>query len=172
MVRTAIAIGNGQIYTGCINFIILVSPLPPPKYLSSTKGQDNELTFTWTQQDTNCSSTVNYYNINSSNCGVCPKTTNNTNITCTNVIMNGSICTLTVEPESCGTASQVTVTLEGKQLMYNVMEWFAVINYYSIILLQLYSIIENVICRTNIRNLYCNICYVPRGVFTNQFANS
>ena len=155
-----------------INFIILVSPLPPPKYLSSTIGQDNELTFTWTQQDTNCSSTVNYYNINSSNCGTCPKTTNNTNITCTNVAMDDSICTLTVETEPCGTASQVTVTLEGKQLVYSVMEWFAVINNYSIILLQSYSIIENVICRTNIRNLCCSSRYVPGGDFTNQFAHN
>ena len=103
-------------------FIILVSPLPPPKYLSSTKGKDNELRFTWTQQDTDCSSTVNYYNINSSNCGTCPKTTNSTNITCTNVAMDGSICTLTVEPGPCGTPSQVTVTLEGKQLMYIVLD--------------------------------------------------
>ena len=88
--------------------------------------------------------------------------------------MDGSICTLTVEPEPCGTASQVTVTLEGKQLMYIVIECFSVINYYFFFLyfLRSYNKVNNVICGTNIRNLCCNSRYVPGVYFTNQFTNS
>ena len=85
--------------------------------------------------------------------------------------MDDSICTLTVEPEPCGTASQVTVTLEGKQLMCIVLDSYQQLFFY-ILRTQLYSIIENVICRTNIRNLFCSSRYVPRGDFTNLFAHN
>jgi hypothetical protein len=43
-----------------------------------------------------------HYNILASNCGICPTTTNHTNVTCTDVSLNGTVCTFAVQAVVCG----------------------------------------------------------------------
>ena len=42
------------------------------------------------------------YNIQASNCGSCPATTNYTNVTCTDIPTDGSKCTFAIRTVVCG----------------------------------------------------------------------
>ena len=59
------------------------------------------LTFSWSAVSTDCAAMI-HYNIPASNCGSCPTTTNHTNVTCTNVPSNGSVCMFAVRTVACG----------------------------------------------------------------------
>ena len=61
-----------------------------------------QLTFRWSPVGTNCSADV-HYNISTANCGSCPTTTNHTTVTCTDVPINGSVCTFSVQVVFCDT---------------------------------------------------------------------
>ena len=57
-------------------------------------------TFTWSPVGPDCPAI--HYNILASNCGSCPTTTTHTNVTCTDVPINGSMCTFAVQSVVCG----------------------------------------------------------------------
>ena len=59
-----------------------------------------KLTFSWSPVAPDCPAI--HYNILASNCGSCPTTTNHTNVTCTDVPTNDSICTFAVQTVVCG----------------------------------------------------------------------
>ena len=60
-----------------------------------------KLTFSWS---TGCGAKL-HYNILASNCGSCPTTTNHTNVTCTNVPTNNSVCIFSIQTVVCGNIS-------------------------------------------------------------------
>ena len=81
-----------------------IDPLPPPSDISWARISTEEIVFSWSPVVSNCSSI--HYNVLDSNCGVCPNSTLDTNITCTNVSMNHlSICMLAVQTVVCGNIS-------------------------------------------------------------------
>ena len=75
---------------------------PPPNalYIRAANFALKELTFSWSPVAPDCP--LIHYNILASNCGSCPTTTNHTNITCTDVPINGSNCTFAVQTVVCG----------------------------------------------------------------------
>ena len=60
---------------------------------------ESRIVFSWSPTFVNCS--ILHYSIISSNCGSCPTTSTDTNITCTHVPMNGSVCRLYVQAIIC-----------------------------------------------------------------------
>ena len=80
--------------------IAFIAPSEPPEtlYMSNADLVSRKLTFNWS---TDCPAML-HYNIRASNCGSCPTTTNHTNVTCTNVQTNGSLCTFAVQSVVCG----------------------------------------------------------------------
>ena len=73
-------------------------PYPPPRNLKISDIQSGYVIFTWDSVGPNCSSVR--YNI-TSDCGVCPMTTNSTNITCSDQQIP-STCVLHVQSMICG----------------------------------------------------------------------
>ena len=65
----------------------------------TAKCYESNIVFRWTPFNTNC--TILYYSITSSKCGSCPTTSTDTNITCTDVPMDGSVCRLYVQAVIC-----------------------------------------------------------------------
>ena len=59
-----------------------------------------QLTFAWSPVVPSCPSI--HYNILASNCGSCPTTTSHTNVTCTDIPTDGSVCTFAVQTVVCG----------------------------------------------------------------------
>ena len=76
-------------------------PFPPPDaiFIALVNFGLKEITFTWNPVAPDCPAI--HYNILASNCGSCPKTTNHTTVTCTDV-HNGSMCMLAVQTVVCG----------------------------------------------------------------------
>ena len=66
--------------------------------MSNADLVSRKLTFSWS---TDCDAML-HYNILASNYGSCPTTTNHTNVICTNVQTNGSVCTFAVQAVVCG----------------------------------------------------------------------
>ena len=89
--------------------------------------ESNQLVFAWNKTTTQCSSLQ--YIITTMNCGVCPNTTTDTNVTC--VLMNTTdhedlICKFAVQIEICGhlageRSEKLTVNLDhySKCLIHN-----------------------------------------------------
>ena len=77
-----------------------IAPSAPPEtlYMSNADFVSRKLTFSWS---TDCPAML-HYNILASNCGSCPTTTNHTNVTCTNVPTNNSVCVFTIQTVVCG----------------------------------------------------------------------
>jgi hypothetical protein len=59
--------------------------------------------FNWNPISTHCPAIQ--YKIIASNCGNCPTITNHTTVTCTNVPIDGSMCTFAVQSVVCGNVS-------------------------------------------------------------------
>ena len=76
------------------------SSTPDNIYISKVGFHPNQLTFQWNSVASDCP--ASHYNILASNCGSCPTTTNHTNVTCTAVPTNDSICTFAVQTVVCG----------------------------------------------------------------------
>ena len=68
--------------------------------MSDLRSQ-NDISFTWSSVTaaTNCPGI--HYDIQASNCGSCPTTTNHTNVTCTDIPNNSVVCKFTVQPIIC-----------------------------------------------------------------------
>ena len=76
------------------------SSSPDKIYISKVGFHPNQLIFQWNLVAPDCPAV--HYNILASNCGSCPTTTNHTNVTCTEVPTNDSICTFAVQTVVCG----------------------------------------------------------------------
>lgn len=72
---------------------------PDKNYISNIGFHPNQLTFQWSSIAPDCS-TVDY-NIDASNCGSCPNTTNHTIVTCIDVPTNGDVCTFAISVVVC-----------------------------------------------------------------------
>ena len=68
--------------------------------MSNADFVSGKLTFSWS---TVCPAIR--YNILASNCGSCPTTTNYTNVTCTDIPTNNSVCIFTIQTVVCGNIS-------------------------------------------------------------------
>ena len=81
----------------------IVAPSVPPKtlYMSNADFVSRKLTFSWS---TDCGTKL-HYNILASNCGSCPTTTNHTNVTCTDVPTENSVCIFAIQTVVCGNIS-------------------------------------------------------------------
>ena len=85
----------------CVN-VAIQSPLPPQNIswlISYQKLYKFMIAFQWNTHPPNCHPT---YNILSSNCGLCPTTTNQTTVTCTDVPTDDGVCMLAVQTVVCG----------------------------------------------------------------------
>jgi hypothetical protein len=71
-------------------FLVPLSPTNINWEVSST-----ELIFTWNASATDCSSL--YYNIFHVNCGSCPTFTPDTNVSCTDIPIDGRVCLFSVQ---------------------------------------------------------------------------
>ena len=71
--------------------------------MSNADFVSRKLTFSWSTE-LDCVALL-HYNIQASNCGSCTTTTNHTNVTCTDVPTNNSVCIFTVQIVVCGNVS-------------------------------------------------------------------
>ena len=83
-------------------------------YVTEADLSSNQLTFSWSPVDTDCSTI--HYGISASNCGNCPTNTTHTTATCTGVPADGGECTFAVQPVACGSiagdkSEKINVTL-------------------------------------------------------------
>lgn len=103
-----------------LSTIDISAPYPPPNDVRLVDIQPGEITFNWTSVDAQCDSLS--YNITSFNCGDCPPTTSNTNVTCTNVVALGQVCTFLVQTVVCGNigilSHPTTAILKGNRLCF------------------------------------------------------
>ena len=98
-----------------------IAPFQSPNDIRLIQVQPGQITFNWTSVDAQCDSVS--YNIISSNCGHCPSTTSNTNITCRDTVASGQVCTFIVQAVVCGNitgnqSSPTSVIMKGALLYY------------------------------------------------------
>ena len=79
--------------------------LPPSSIGGPWPGglNSNIISFNWSQTSFGCPAT--HYIILASECGTCPKTTNLTTVTCTDVPTDGRMCIFAVQTVFCGNIS-------------------------------------------------------------------
>lgn len=83
--------------------IFLTAALPPATNISYALARTEQsviLTFSWIVSVLGCHDVI--FNIQASNCGICPPATKYTNATCTDVPTDGSMCTFAVQTVVCG----------------------------------------------------------------------
>ena len=73
---------------------------PSTIYTSLVDRDSRQITFTWSPVSPNCHAVL--YNIQASNCGSCPTTTNHTTVTCTDIPTDVDICMFAVQAIICG----------------------------------------------------------------------
>ena len=97
--------------------------LPPPTlFLSRADLTLHKFTFTWSPIFPDCPAI--HYNILASNCGSCPTTTNYTNVTCTDVPTDSSVCQFAIQNVFCESSAgnwseSISVNLLTSQLKEN-----------------------------------------------------
>ena len=80
--------------------------------MSNADYVSRKITFSWSTES-DCIAIL-HYNILASNCGSCPTTTNHTNVTCTNVPTNNSMCIFTIQTVVCGNITgQITYSIRA-----------------------------------------------------------
>ena len=86
------------------HIVITAGQLPPPNklFISTANFVSWYLTFSWSPVASDCPATI-HYNILASNCGSCPTTTNHTNVTCTDIPTENSVCTFAIQTVLCET---------------------------------------------------------------------
>ena len=99
-----IAIAISGYYVDCKYYTFSVDQFVPPNIDGLPNLTSNTIIFTWHPVAPDCPAI--HYNILASNCGSCPTTTNHTNVTCTDVPTNSSMCTFAVRTVVCGNNGQ------------------------------------------------------------------
>lgn len=81
--------------------LILLVPYPPPSDVRVEAIERSRIVFAWNKTiGAQCSSVQ--YIITSVNCGACPNTTIDTNITCVELSVRNHTCMFAVQTEICG----------------------------------------------------------------------
>ena len=81
-------------------------PYPPPSNISIESNDSHHITFAWDEVTSQCSSLQ--YIITAINCGVCPNTTTDNNVTChiqsdiSQALRTSNTCMFAVQTEICG----------------------------------------------------------------------
>ena len=92
----------------------------PPDDIHISDISPNQLTIRWSpvSPTRNCPPVT--YDIETTDCGMCPNTTSDTFITCTNLIIDGQICSIVIQTKACGSNSSehsgtanLTIALSG-----------------------------------------------------------
>ena len=113
-------VNEKYIVNNCICFSTANSvPLSSPKTISlNDVSSDGQLIFSWSSVVQNCPSIQ--YNVNTTDCGVCPDNTADTNLTCTtsNVSSIEQMCSFSVQTVVCDNiagevSAPLTITLKG-----------------------------------------------------------
>ena len=94
--------------------IIIVEPHPPPNIHLESKDS-NQLVFAWDEVITRCSPAQ--YIITAINCGVCPNTTIDTNITCVQYMYTNRTCLFAVKQKSVDTYWEEGVNMSQYMLI-------------------------------------------------------
>ena len=95
----------------------------PPSDVHVSAINPNQFTIDWSPPASNINCPSVTYNIASSDCGVCPNTTSNTFITCTNLTIDGRDCSVVIQTNTCGNSSEdsdtanLTIELRGKIIL-------------------------------------------------------
>ena len=76
-------------------------PFSPPNDIKISNIGRTHLTFNWSCVATSESCNVIIYNINASNCGICPNSTTSNAVTCSSIPVDGSTCTFSIDTEVC-----------------------------------------------------------------------
>ena len=110
----------------------ITDPPPPPRNIYLRSFNQSELTFAWDTVLMSCIA-VHYTIIANRSCGLCPSTTPNTFISCTNPIISGDTCRFSVLPVVCGNVNgneskPLYVSPRGKLVI--LMNYSAVIMYF------------------------------------------
>ena len=103
-------------------FLILfyyVDPITPPNGIHLLDASSGNLTFKWNPVTSPCHTPT--YSLHTVNCGLCPKVTNNTVMTCTDAVIDGRVCTLSIQTFICGnitgnTSIPVNYKLKGESV--------------------------------------------------------
>ena len=95
----------------CCHYKMLITqtgPFSSPNklYTSIVDLSLQEIAFSWSPVAPDCPAI--HYNILASNCGSCPNTTNHTNVTCTDVPTDGSVCIFGIRTVVCGNITSTT----------------------------------------------------------------
>ena len=84
--------------------LVSTEPYPPPVDVSVRNIMPDQITFGWAQPSYMPCAALHYH-ISSSNCGRCPNNVTHTShdVTCTDVVMDGSVCSFAVQAVVCDT---------------------------------------------------------------------
>ena len=104
--------------------LVSIEPYPPPVDVSVRSIMLDQITFGWAQPSyVPC--TALHYHISSSNCGRCPNNVTHTShdVTCTDVVVNESVCSLAIQAVVCDTITgnvsiPVFVLLKGMHILH------------------------------------------------------
>ena len=94
-------------------------PYPPPSNIRVEAIESSRIVFAWNETTSGQCSSIQYV-ISAVDCGVCPNSTMNTNVTCVNFsVHNHTTCMFAVQTEICGhlvgqKSEHVIVNLFGK----------------------------------------------------------
>ena len=101
-----------------IAYLYCLQQAEPPDDVHVSDINPNHFTIKWSPPASDCP--IVAYNIASSNCGVCPNiTTTNMSITCTNLMVEGQVCSIVVQAMVCENSSEhsgaanLTMVLKG-----------------------------------------------------------
>ena len=102
--------------------MVFTAPFPPPMDVKLLSVGESHLNFSWSDA-VRPSCPALYYKINTTNCGVCPTTTNKTDVQCTgfNVSTERQMCQLSVQTVVCdhltgSRSNEITVILQRKYI--------------------------------------------------------
>ena len=81
----------------------------------------NQFTIEWSSP-ANCPLVT--YDIATTDCGECPNTTSSTSITCTNLMIDGQICSIVIQTRACGNNSDTDIANLTIELRGIINNWF------------------------------------------------
>ena len=97
---------------------VYITKYAEPPHISDINP--SQLTIRWSPASPTSKCPPATYDIATNNCGECPHTTSDTFITCTNLNINGRICSIVVQTKACGCGSSehsatanLTIALSG-----------------------------------------------------------
>ena len=112
--------------------LLAILPLPPENinWIITNHQQLDMIIFMWSARchSPSLDHQATYKIIASRDCGCCPTTTNNTTVICTDLPVDGSVCTLAIQTVVCGITGElshnisVQVDVSNKSNINNIHE--------------------------------------------------